>query len=246
MRKRKLFLFVLAILILIALPWGIGRLVNANQGPLSGYIIVLDAGHGGVDGGAVSQDGLVEKEINLAITRYLQDYLQQSGSLVYLTREGDYDLADEAEKSLNKRKRQDLSRRAQIVEDVDADLLVTIHLNAMKSGKWRGAQTFYYDGQDDSKKLAEHIQRQLIAHLQNTTRTVNKSGEIYLLRTSERPAVLVEAGFISNLEEAQLLKESGYQKKIAFAIYEGIIAYLTEPPEGELEDATPTSEHQGS
>ena len=128
--------------------------------PLSGTIIVLDPGHGGADGGAVSKDGLVEKNVTLTISLYLRDFLQEAGAIVYMTRETDKDLADEDNHT--SRKRQDLMRRAQFVQEVNPDLLLTIHLNSIASPRWRGAQTFYYPNHEDNKELAMLIQDQLI------------------------------------------------------------------------------------
>lgn len=194
--------------------------------PLSGIVIVVDAGHGGPDGGAVSRDGLVEKEINLLIAKYLRDYLQEAGAVVMMTREKDEDLADE--NPPGSRKTQDLHRRADIIRESGADLFVTIHLNSIHSSRWSGAQTFYYSGHRTSKYLAVFIQDQLRANLQNTDRIAKSADTIYLLKTSPVPSVLVEAGFLSNPQEAQLLAKPDYQKQVAASIYQGILRFYTE------------------
>ncbi len=111
--------------------------------PLSGKIIALDPGHGGPDGGASSKEGLVEKEVNLAITLNLRDYLQQAGALVVMTREDDRDLADPSTKGYSKRKTEDLLNRAQFISQQKADMFISIHMNAIPSTKWTGAQTFF-------------------------------------------------------------------------------------------------------
>lgn len=194
--------------------------------PLSGKVIVLDPGHGGMDGGAVSKSGIVEKHITLEIARYLRDYLQEAGALVLMTREGDYDLAD---KDAPIRKKQDLERRAELVNMSNTDLMISIHTNAIPSPRWRGAQTFYNPSREENKRLATLIQEELIANLQNTTRQAKVDEEIYLLKAIQSVGALVEVGFLSNPEEADLLSNPKYQIMVADAIYRGILRYYSEP-----------------
>jgi len=194
--------------------------------PLSGKVIVLDPGHGGEDGGAVAKNGLVEKHVTLMISQMLRDYLQQAGAIVYLTREKDQDLADPDNHT--NRKRQDLTRRAQFVKKINPDLLLTIHLNSISSPRWRGAQTFYHPSNEENKQLAMLIQDSLIQGLKNTNRIAKETpNEVYLLKSVDVPAALVEVGFLSNPEEAELLADAGYQRKVAYAIYEGVLRYMS-------------------
>lgn len=191
--------------------------------PLAGKVIVVDPGHGGADGGAVSKSGLVEKDINLKIALYLRDYLQESGAYVLMTRETDKDLADANSK---RRKTQDLHRRSHFVNEQQAQLLVSIHLNAIPSARWSGAQTFYdRRSHEDSPILAKLIQDELIYNLENTTREAKSISTVYLLKTVRIPSALVEAGFLSNHVEAGLLATDSYQKKVAASIYRGILRY---------------------
>lgn len=198
---------------------------NVWSTPLSGKVIVLDPGHGGPDGGAVSQTGLVEKDVALSVSLLLRDYLQESGALVIMTRDEDRDLAGEG---VRRRKAQDLLRRGEIIRDSGADALISIHLNAIPSSRWSGAQTFYYPTLEANEILAQSIQGEMIQSLQNTTRQARHSGEVYILKTSEIPSALVEIGFLSNPEEAGLLGKEDYQKKVAAAIYHGILRYYSE------------------
>ncbi|WP_035155156.1 N-acetylmuramoyl-L-alanine amidase CwlD [Cohnella thermotolerans] len=193
--------------------------------PLTGKVIALDAGHGGADGGAVSRDGVIEKDINLAIALYLRDYLQQAGALVILTREGDYDLAEEGVKGYSKRKTEDLKRRVQTIQERKADLAVSIHLNSVPSSKWSGAQTFYSPNVPDSARLATVIQGEIKETLGNTNRTALTNSTVYLLKSLPMPAALVEIGFLSNPGEARMLADENYQKKVAAALYRGILRY---------------------
>lgn len=194
--------------------------------PLSGKVIVLDPGHGGEDGGAVSQSGLVEKHVTLKISQFLRDYLQEAGAIVYMTRETDKDLAD-ADNRRN-RKRQDLTRRAEFVQSMKPDLLLTIHLNSIGSPRWRGAQTFYYPSLKENEELAKLIQDSLIQGLGNTNRAAKETPhDVYLLKSAQMPAALVEVGFLSNPDEARLLGDDLYQRKAANAIYEGVLRFLS-------------------
>lgn len=196
--------------------------------PLSGKVIAIDPGHGGPDGGAVSKGGLVEKDVNLAISRYLRDYLQQAGALVVMTREEDRDLASDGTKGYSKRKTEDLLNRVQLIQTQKAGMSISIHLNSIPSSKWRGAQTFYYSANAEGKKLAESIQSEIRGNLNNTDRVSKTEDEFYLLKTLPIPAVLVEVGFLSNPEEARLMADTVYQKRVAESIYRGIVRYSTE------------------
>ncbi|WP_210367849.1 N-acetylmuramoyl-L-alanine amidase CwlD [Bacillus sp. REN3] len=194
--------------------------------PLSGKIIYLDPGHGGEDPGAV-KEGAIEKEIALKISLMIRDYLQQQGALVIMTRETDTDLADKGLKGYSKRKSQDLHRRLAMINESEADFFATIHLNAIPSSRWKGAQTFYSTNLKENKRAAKLIQDQLRHNLENTDRQAKPANGIFLLKNSNKPGVLVEAGFLSNPEEKANLKQEEYQEKIAASVYEGILRYFT-------------------
>lgn len=232
-----------------ALIWGVGFVILAlliqypiQQAsttwdtwslPLSGKTIVIDPGHGGPDGGAVGKDDTLEKEITLNVAKKIRAYLQQSGALVYLTREEDKDLAGKNTNGLSRRKSEDIRKRLGIIHDKDADFFLTLHLNALPSSKWSGAQTFYYPKYDKSRHLAKMIQAEVIRNLENTTRKPLPLNSVYLLKHAKVPGALVEIGFLSNEHERELLKQEEYQRKMAGSIYEGIFRYVTEEPEDE-------------
>jgi N-acetylmuramoyl-L-alanine amidase len=195
--------------------------------PLSGKTIALDPGHGGPDGGAESKEGLAEKNINLAIALHLRDFLQEAGALVVMTRENDKDLAQPLTKGYSKRKTEDLINRAQFINQQKSDLFVSVHLNSIPSEKWSGAQTFYYPNHKDSGLLASFIQDELKNNVSNTNRIAKPVNNIFLLKTLQMPSALVEVGFLSNPEEAEKLKTRSYQKKLAAAIYQGILRYYS-------------------
>ena len=196
--------------------------------PLTSKVIVLDPGHGGMDGGAVGADQTLEKEIALTVSQRLRDYLQQSGANVYLTRESDRDLANDSTKSVSQRKVEDIKNRVAFLEEKDPDIFITIHLNALPSTQWRGAQTFYHPNQPESQVLAESIQNQIKTNLENTTRQALAINGVYVLKHANRPAALVEIGFLSNPDERELLKKSSYQDEMAASIYFGVLEYFSE------------------
>ncbi|MDP4095915.1 N-acetylmuramoyl-L-alanine amidase CwlD [Paenibacillus sp. P96] len=195
--------------------------------PLAGKVIVLDAGHGGPDGGAVSKEGVIEKDINLAIAFYLRDYLQQAGAVVKLTRENDRDLADDSTKGYSRRKTEDLKRRVRLIEEYNADLFLSIHMNSVPSSKWSGAQTFYYPSHADNASLATLIQDEIRRNMENTDRVAKTVDTVYLLQALKMPSALVEIGFLSHPGEARLLADEVYQRQISAAVYKGILRYIS-------------------
>lgn len=230
MKKSKLFLIAIGIMfitIIVQYPFSSSYSWNSWSLPLSGKIIVIDAGHGGVDGGAVGKDGTLEKDIALNVVLYLKEYLQQQGALVTLTREDDRDLAAPETKGYSRRKAEDLKKRLDMINNTDADLFLSIHLNAIPSPKWSGAQTFYNRNSQESKALATYIQKEIKRNLENTNRGA-KPINAYLLKNTDITGSLVEIGFLSNEKERQLLKTDQYQKQIAASIYQGIIKFYSE------------------
>lgn len=206
--------------------------------PLAGRKIVLDAGHGGPDGGAVSKQGLIEKNINLAVTLYLRDYLQQAGAIVVMTREVDKDLAGAETRGYSKRKTEDLKQRVRFIEEQEADLFISIHMNSVPSERWRGAQTFYFSNNGNSAALADLIQQELRRNLENTDRVAKVSDKpVYVLQALKIPAALVEVGFLSHPEESRLLGDEGYQRKVAASIYQGLLRYASGEGAGKSADS---------
>ncbi|MCM3768258.1 N-acetylmuramoyl-L-alanine amidase CwlD [Neobacillus niacini] len=198
--------------------------------PLSGKIILLDAGHGGPDGGAGTGETL-EKDIALDITLKVRDYLQQQGALVVMTRTTDTDLADPGTRGYSRRKVEDLKKRLKMINGTDNDFFVSIHLNAIPSPRWSGAQTFYAPHHKENARAAKFIQEELRRNLENTTRKAKPINSVYILKHAKRPGVLVEVGFLSNPAEKAKLKKEDYQEKVAASIYEGVIRYFTNEKE---------------
>lgn len=197
--------------------------------PLSGKTIAIDAGHGGADGGAVSKQGSVEKDLNLAIALHLRDYLQQAGALVVMTREGDYDLASGDANAYSKRKTEDLKRRVALIKESNPAAFVSIHMNSIPSEKWSGAQTFYNSAaHPDNRLLAAFIQDEIKRNLANTTRIAAVKKDVYLMKAlTDIPTALVEVGFLSNPGEAARLADAEYQRQVAASIYQGVLRYVS-------------------
>ncbi|NLP37394.1 MAG: N-acetylmuramoyl-L-alanine amidase CwlD [Firmicutes bacterium] len=187
--------------------------------PLKGKVIVLDPGHGGYDPG-VMKNGIEEKEIVLKIAFKLRDYLQAAGARVVMTRESDRDFLDVP--AAGPKKQQDMTNRMQIVNAAGPDLFISLHVNAIGSPIWHGAQVFYKTDCTASKEYAEKIQQELRRVLGNTERQI-KPGNYYVLNHADSAAVLVECGFLSHPREAQELCEPAYQSKVAWAVYGGIL-----------------------
>ncbi|PLS15577.1 N-acetylmuramoyl-L-alanine amidase CwlD [Bacillus sp. M6-12] len=195
--------------------------------PLSGKIVILDAGHGAPDAGATVPN-VLEKDIALSITQKLRTFLEEQGALVILTREDDNDLAAKETKGLSNRKREDLRKRVEIINNSDADLFLSIHLNSLSSHRWKGAQTFYSLRYEENKQVAKYIQSEIKRNLENTDRKAKVLDNIYILRNAKKPGALVEVGFLSNPEDRKNLMDDAYQESVAASIYTGILKYFTE------------------
>ena len=187
--------------------------------PMMDAKIVLDAGHGGWDPGKTGTNGKNEKELNLAVTEKLADYLEMGGAEVILTRTSD--------DALGSGKKADMAERKRIANESDGDILVSIHQNAFPSAKAKGAQVFYHKKSENGELLAECVQENLRNRVDGSNnRQAKENTSYYILKTTEIPAVIVECGFLSNGEEEKLLNDEIYQEKLAWAIYCGILDYF--------------------
>ncbi len=187
-------------------------------------VVVIDAGHGGVDPGKVGVNNALEKEINLSIAKRLKNLLEQNGITVVMTREEDKDLASENAKS---RKNEDLRARVQLIANISPIAVVSIHQNSYPEEDVAGAQVFYYSSSEDGKLLGNMIQEQLKTEINDGNHRIAKANkDYYILKRSSSPAVIVECGFLSNYKEAELLATEEYQEKLAFAIHLGILQYI--------------------
>lgn len=189
--------------------------------------ILIDAGHGGADGGA-SANGLTEKDINLSVALKLKEIIEQNGGTAAMTRDGDYSTADDNRTDGTSAKKSDLKRRREMISESGANMFVSIHMNKFPQEKYWGAQVFYADTPDNSRKLGEAIQAALPHVLNDNNKRAAKktNGSIYILKNAAVPSVIVECGFLSNPGDAEKLKNEDYQSKLANAVFEGICDYL--------------------
>ena len=203
------------------------KTVETMATPVSSKTIIIDAGHGGEDGGAVSNNGISEAEINLKIALKLQQLLEQSGSNIVLTRSDNNAIYDIDKKTLREKKNSDIRNRVRIGNNSSADIFVSIHLNKIPENQYYGWQTFFKDGNEDGKRLATCIQNNLNETMQKENkRTPLKINNVYIIKHVEIPTVIVECGFLSNSEEEKQLQQEEYQTKLAWGIYNGIMEYF--------------------
>lgn len=214
--KIKFILFLLIIGIIISTTY----IVKAKDGKinLNGYILFVDAGHGGKDNGA-SHNEVLEDNINLSINNLLVEALIDNGAYVYTSRDGDYDLADNYDK---KRKAKDLKKRVELINTIKPDLFLSIHLNTYDDNSVKGGQVFYQDNVE-SKKFADILQLEF-----NKLSYKNKKakyGDYYLLNNTKQKGVIIECGFLTNKEDFLNLQDEQYQRKIVKAIIKSIYEY---------------------
>lgn len=188
------------------------------------YTVVIDPGHGGVDPGKVGINDVYEKEINLSIAMLLKEILEQNDCKIIMTRTGDEGLYQEGDSN---KKMADLRKRCQLIDESGADVTVSIHQNSFSQASSKGAQVFYQTTSSSGEVFAKMLQKQLISSLDENNRRVAKANsDYYMLKHTKTTMVIVECGFLSNQEEAQLLTQDTYQRRVAWAIALGTMQYL--------------------
>lgn len=216
MNKYKLLILICFFLITITLPKVTATVNSIN---LLGKVIVLDAGHGGIDAGATGNQ-IIEKDLNLVLTKKLEKELASRGAIIYLTREEDIDLST----TTVNRKRSDLYNRAKYINEISPDMYISIHLNSSPNSSWRGLQVFYTTKNKENKLLAETITNCLKENISNV-REIKKDDTYYMYKHITSPGVLIEAGFISNFNDSYLLQKEEYQNKLVSLISDSIEKY---------------------
>lgn len=191
-------------------------------------VIIIDAGHGGADGGAVASDGTQEQYLNLDIALKINSYLSELGYKTVLTRSDNNSIHDTDADTIRQQKVSDIHNRLRIIESYPDSVFVSVHMNYFTESKYNGTQVFYSPNNTGSEKLAQHIQNSVVTLLQpDNTRQIKQSDtSIYLLYHSSVPSVMVECGFLSNAEETEKLKNDNYRTQMAESICKGIINYL--------------------
>lgn len=186
-------------------------------------VIIIDPGHGGMDGGAVGNKGTLEKDINLKVSLCLKEIAEKDGKKVIMTRDTDTSLDSSGSKTVRVQKRSDLENRRKILNDNPSAVFISIHMNKFEQSSVRGAQTFYANN-DQSRTLAQNIQTSLISGINDGNKRIAKPAPdgLYIFKGCNSTAVVVECGFLSNPEEENSLNNADYQKKLAECIYDGI------------------------
>ena len=205
-----------------------GETVNKNNEIEPIPTVIIDAGHGGEDGGTVSSKGINEKLINLQISEKIQALLILNGYSTLMTRTDDRLIYDSSAVSIRDKKVSDLRNRLKLAEANPDGIFLSIHQNYFRESKYWGTQVFYSVNNPESKIIAESIQNSTKNKIQlNNNRKIKQSGkEIFLLNNIKTPAVMVECGFMSNYSEALLLEDFSYQLKMSLSIIDGINNYL--------------------
>jgi N-acetylmuramoyl-L-alanine amidase len=223
-----MYVLSLALLAAFALH-GLREAVTVSAEETATQLIILDAGHGGTDGGAAGVDGTRECDINLQITLKIDAVLGLLGEETLLIRDMDTDLADSSANSIAQKKVSDIRNRVQLANSYPDGLLVSIHCNTYPEQKYHGAQVFY-GKVGASKHLAATLQDTLAAQVDpSNNRTAKQiASNVYLMNHIEIPGILVECGFLTNPDELQNLKSDAYQKRLAVAIAATVTNYLSE------------------
>ena len=219
-------LLILYILLVVFAFNNLNKFISTATNPQNDVTIVLDAGHGGEDGGAVANN-IIEKDINLSITKELAKIFKASGFNVVMTRNSDNMINTEGD-SIASKKVSDMKNRLEIFNESDNNVVISIHQNKFPQEQYYGAQVFYSYNDENSSLLAESIRDSICNFIQpeNNRQCKETTKDIYLLYNSKVPSVIVECGFISNVSEANLLKNKEYQRKIAYSIFIGYLNYM--------------------
>mgnify|MGYP000708022115 FL=1 len=232
--KKSIIAIITAFLIILSAMLYLTFMANfsaaeASSMPITQKTVIVDAGHGGDDGGAIGIDGTVEKDINLDIALKLEKILKFYGFNVIMTRTQDVMTCDDGLDSLRKRKISDIHNRFELMRKNPDAIFISVHQNKFEDSSQHGTQVFYSGNDERSKELAEAIQTSVTLTLQQKNdRVVKKSGSgIYLLYHAKIPAVLVECGFISNSDEVKKLKDESYRMKLAILIADGLLKYIS-------------------
>ena len=236
--KKQLFCwrflaFLLFLSILMAILFGIAETTRqktdldvVNKEPShSPKTVILDAGHGGEDGGASSADGMLEKDLNLALVLTMRDILAANGVEVILTRDTDTLLYDRNVNFEGRKKKLDADARLKIAKETADAVFVSIHMNTYPLPSCQGVQVWYSANNEASKEVATSVRNVTQELLQpENDREIKKSGSnVYILRHIECPAILIECGFLSSPEEAALLADASYRQQLALVLCMGIL-----------------------
>ena len=223
-----LLLFGICIAVFICLFRMAERNCVRTAGKYAEPIVILDAGHGGEDGGAVAENGIREKDINLQMTKKIALFFDLFGIRYITVREDDRLIGDNTLPTVRERKVSDIHQRMALVEQTPAAVLLSIHQNYYIREKYSGTQVFYAPRAEGSSEMASAVQSAVVRMLQpdNQRQIKPTEGTVYLLDRATKTSIMVECGFLSNREETNLLINSQYQKKLSYCIIRGICEYI--------------------
>lgn len=210
------------VLVMFVLSFLFSHIVAVSMSRSNGITIVLDAGHGARDGGSVGVNGTIEKDINLTYTLALKEKLVKAGYYVELTRENDEALYSPFAKN---KKLSDMKARLDFIKKVNPNLVISIHMNSFPLSTAHGASTYYRDGDESGKAVADLIQKSLNTYI-DAPNTKSKVGDYYILNASYYTAVLIECGFLSNADEEARLNSKEYMNKLLDAVVNGILLHF--------------------
>lgn len=220
--KLKSLLIVLSFICVMVAIFGFAS-IKSSTIPKPQYTIVIDAGHGGRDGGAVGKStGISESELNLKYAKRLESICKEFGMGVVMTRSSMSGLYNE---SATNKKRSEMEKRRQIINESGADLMVSLHMNSFPLSSCKGAYVFYAKGSDEGFSLAKGVQNSLCQSFESA-RDVVTVGDYYVLNVSNIPAILIECGFLSNPEEESLLISDKYCQEFCYSVFAGILSYF--------------------
>ena len=222
LKSRNIKAIICVVLVMVVLSFFYSNIVSRSVSKLNGIKIVLDAGHGGRDGGSIGFNGTIEKEINLKYVKLLKDKLVKNGFTVELTRKNDDGLYSEFAKN---KKTRDMNARFSLIKKFNPNLVISIHMNSFSNPNVRGATTYYRVNDKSGKNCADLIQKSIATYCGARTNE-GKVGDYYILNCTYYTAILIECGFISNPEEERLLNSKEYKQQMVDAIYNGILLYF--------------------
>ncbi len=229
--KLKILMYcflVIAAALIITFGYTASITVLSDASISSKPVIIIDAGHGGEDGGTQSSDGILEKDINLQISQKLNKVLKSDGFETVMVRDSDTLIYDDNCSTMRSKKSSDIHNRLALMKKYPNCIFLSIHQNYFSQSKYSGAQVFYRPEHEESRMLADSIQKSIVNSIQqdNTRQIKSCTSDVYLIHNAVGTAVMVECGFLSNTTEAENLNNDAYQQKMAHAIAMGLKNYL--------------------
>ena len=222
----------LAVAGLSALVKGDGKAVEVSTGANRKQVVIIDAGHGGFDGGCVAINGTPEKDINLDIAQKLGELLSFNGYEVVFTRKDDNAVCDEGIEGIRNQKTSDMENRLEIIKQYPSAIFLSVHQNQFTESKYSGGQMFYTTNNSGNFRLATIMQKHFAELQPDNDRTPKLiDNKLYLFKDTMQEALLIECGFLSNPKDAENLSNEEYRKKVAFTIYSGLSDYISEKTE---------------